>query len=55
MSGTYKLAGNRRPLDVVMEGGKQWRARLMGLAHHTDAERDWAYDRQFNKGKGVET
>ncbi len=26
-------------------------ARLVGLIHHTDAEREWAYDRQSNIGK----
>ena len=26
-------------------------ARLMGLVHHTDAEREWAYDRQSHIGK----
>jgi hypothetical protein len=34
----------------------QWTAagsgrRLMGLVHHTDAEREWAYDRQSHIGK----
>jgi hypothetical protein len=26
-------------------------ARLMGIVHHTDAEREWAYDRQSHIGK----
>ena len=26
-------------------------ARFMGLVHHTDAEREWAYDRQSHIGK----
>ena len=26
-------------------------ARFMGLVHHTDAEREWAYDRQSHVGK----
>jgi hypothetical protein len=26
-------------------------ARFMGLVHHTDAEREWAYDRQSRIGK----
>ncbi|WP_351061122.1 hypothetical protein, partial [Psychrobacter sp. TB20-MNA-CIBAN-0197] len=34
----------------------QWTAagpgkRLMGLVHHTDAKREWAYDRQSNIGR----
>ena len=26
-------------------------ARFMGIVHHTDAEREWAYDRQSSIGK----
>jgi hypothetical protein len=26
-------------------------ARLMGIVHHTDAEREWAYDRTSHIGK----
>jgi 2C-methyl-D-erythritol 2,4-cyclodiphosphate synthase len=26
-------------------------ARFMGLVHHTDAEREWAYDRQSHVGR----
>jgi hypothetical protein len=26
-------------------------ARLMGIVHHTDAEREWAYDRKSHIGK----
>jgi 2C-methyl-D-erythritol 2,4-cyclodiphosphate synthase len=26
-------------------------ARLMGIVHHTDAEREWAYDRQSHIGR----
>ena len=26
-------------------------ARFMGLVHHTDAEREWAYDRKFSVGR----
>ncbi len=26
-------------------------ARFMGLVHHTDAEREWAYDRKSHVGK----
>jgi hypothetical protein len=26
-------------------------ARFMGIVHHTDAEREWAYDRESNVGK----
>jgi hypothetical protein len=26
-------------------------ARLMGLVHHTDAEREWAYDRESPVGR----
>jgi hypothetical protein len=31
------------------QGGKG--ARFMGLVHHTDGEREWAYDRQSRIGK----
>jgi hypothetical protein len=26
-------------------------ARFIGIVHHTDAEREWAYDRQSSVGK----
>jgi len=26
-------------------------ARFMGLVHHTDAEREWAYDRNSDSGR----
>jgi hypothetical protein len=26
-------------------------ARLMGIVHHTDSEREWAYDRRSQVGK----
>jgi phosphoglycolate phosphatase-like HAD superfamily hydrolase len=58
--GIYRVIG-RQPIfafgnsdgDLQMlqwtQGGKG--ARFMGLVHHTDAEREWAYDRQSKIGK----
>ena len=35
-------------LEYTASGGG---ARFMGLVHHTDAEREWAYDRASHIGK----
>ncbi len=58
--GIQKFIG-RRPLAAFgNSGGDQqmleWTAagngpRFMGLVHHTDAEREWAYDRKTSIGK----
>jgi hypothetical protein len=33
------------------QNGAGARARFMGLVHHTDAQREWSYDRQSKIGK----
>jgi phosphoglycolate phosphatase-like HAD superfamily hydrolase len=40
--------GDLQMLQWTADGGG---ARFMGLVHHTDAEREWAYDRQSHVGK----
>jgi len=40
--------GDLQMLQWTADGS---RARFMGLVHHTDAEREWAYDRQSHVGK----
>jgi phosphoglycolate phosphatase-like HAD superfamily hydrolase len=40
--------GDQQMLQWTAAGGG---ARFMGLVHHTDAEREWAYDRTSNIGK----
>src|SRR6266699_1838541 len=41
-----------RPLQHLLEWTAAGRgARFMGLVHHTDAEREWAYDRKSDVGK----
>jgi phosphoglycolate phosphatase-like HAD superfamily hydrolase len=40
--------GDHQMLQWTAAGGG---ARLMGLVHHTDAEREWAYDRQSHVGR----
>ncbi len=40
--------GDHQMLQWTAAGGG---ARLMGLVHHTDAEREWAYDRQSSIGR----
>ena len=40
--------GDQQMLEWTAAGGG---ARLMGLVHHTDAEREWAYDRESQIGK----
>ena len=40
--------GDQQMLQWTAAGGG---ARFMGLVHHTDAEREWAYDRQSHIGK----
>ena len=34
-----------------MDDGRPGRALLAGIVHHTDAEREYAYDRQSHVGK----
>jgi len=58
--GIHKFIG-RRPIAAFGNSDGdlqmlQWTAagsgaRLMGLVHHTDAEREWAYDRQSSIGR----
>jgi phosphoglycolate phosphatase-like HAD superfamily hydrolase len=45
----WTAAGNQGRLRPVFDGAMG--ARFMGLVHHTDAEREWAYDRQSHVGK----
>jgi phosphoglycolate phosphatase-like HAD superfamily hydrolase len=40
--------GDQQMLQWTADGGG---ARFMGLVHHTDAEREWAYDRASHVGK----
>jgi phosphoserine phosphatase len=40
--------GDQQMLQWTAAGGG---ARLMGLVHHTDAEREWAYDRESHIGR----
>jgi phosphoglycolate phosphatase-like HAD superfamily hydrolase len=40
--------GDLQMLEWTAAGGG---ARFMGLVHHTDAEREWAYDRTFTVGR----
>jgi hypothetical protein len=40
--------GDQQMLQYTAAGGG---ARFMGLVHHTDAEREWAYDRHSHVGK----
>jgi phosphoglycolate phosphatase-like HAD superfamily hydrolase len=40
--------GDHQMLQYTAAGGG---ARFMGIVHHTDAEREWAYDRQSHIGK----
>ena len=40
----------RRPADAPMDRRRQRRA-LRALVHHTDAEREWAYDRKSSIGR----
>ena len=40
--------GDRQMLEWTAAGDG---ARLMGLIHHTDAQREWAYDRQSSIGR----
>ena len=40
----------RRPADAPVDGGRHGAA-LLGIVHHTDAEREWAYDRTSHIGK----
>jgi phosphoserine phosphatase len=40
--------GDQQMLEWTAAGGG---ARFMGLVHHTDAEREWAYDRKSSIGK----
>ena len=40
----------RRPADAAMDRRRQRRA-FLGLVHHTDAEREWAYDRKSHIGQ----
>ncbi|MBS0233443.1 MAG: haloacid dehalogenase-like hydrolase [Proteobacteria bacterium] len=40
--------GDQQMLEYTASGGG---ARFMGLVHHTDAEREWAYDRNSQIGK----
>ena len=40
--------GDQQMLEWTAAGGG---ARFMGLVHHTDAEREWAYDRKSHVGK----
>jgi phosphoserine phosphatase len=40
--------GDQQMLEWTAAGGG---ARFMGLVHHTDAEREWSYDRQSHIGK----
>jgi phosphoglycolate phosphatase-like HAD superfamily hydrolase len=40
--------GDHQMLQWTAAGGGQ---RFMGIVHHTDAEREWAYDRQSHIGK----
>ena len=40
--------GDQQMLEYTASGGG---ARFMGLVHHTDAEREWAYDRKSQIGK----
>jgi hypothetical protein len=58
--GINKFIGRRPILAFGNSDGDhqmlQWTAagsgpRLMGLVHHTDAEREWAYDRQSSVGR----
>ena len=58
--GIHKFIGHRPILAFGNSDGDhqmlQWTAarggaRLMGLVHHTDAEREWAYDRQSPVGQ----
>jgi hypothetical protein len=58
--GIQKLIGRRPLLAFGNSDGDQemlqWTAagsgaRFLGLIHHTDAEREWAYDRQSSTGK----
>jgi phosphoglycolate phosphatase-like HAD superfamily hydrolase len=58
--GIHKFIGRRPLLAFGNSDGDhqmlQWTAagsgpRLMGLVHHTDAEREWAYDRQSHIGQ----
>src|SRR5262245_17840017 len=59
-SGINRFIGRRPVLAFGNSDGDhqmlQWTAagsgrRLMGLVHHTDAEREWAYDRESHIGK----
>jgi hypothetical protein len=58
--GINKFIGRRRVLAFGNSDGDhqmlQWTAagsgpRLLGLVHHTDSERDWAYDRRSSVGR----
>jgi len=58
--GIHKFIGRRPVLAFGNSDGDhqmlQWTAagsglRLMGLVHHTDAEREWAYDRESSVGR----
>lgn len=58
--GIHKFIGHRPLLAFGNSDGDhqmlQWTAtgggaRLMGLVHHTDAEREWSYDRQSPVGR----
>jgi phosphoglycolate phosphatase-like HAD superfamily hydrolase len=59
-AGIHRFIGRRPVLAFGNSDGDhqmlQWTAagggrRLIGLVHHTDAEREWAYDRQSHIGK----
>jgi phosphoglycolate phosphatase-like HAD superfamily hydrolase len=45
----WTAAGNQGRSRPVFDGAMG--ARFMGLVHHTDAEREWAYDRQSHVGR----
>jgi hypothetical protein len=45
------LSATPTAINRCCNGPRPGAARLMGLVHHTDAEREWAYDRQSHVGR----
>ena len=43
--------GDQQMLEYTAGGSG---ARFMGLVHHTDAQREWAYDREFLRGQALD-
>jgi hypothetical protein len=45
------MKGRSRDLQMLQWTAASGGARFMGIVHHTDAEREWAYDRKSSIGQ----